>query len=949
MELVVGASEATMRSLLAKLGYLLSEEYTLIRGVNADIQYINDELATMQSFLRAYGGSHGDLMKDWMKQIRDITYDIEDCIDDSGHRLHGLRAGTPCYFLLSSLHELLTWWPRRDISSRISILKMRAQQIGERRDRYGVNNLDPGPTGSGTPPVAGFDVADNQAASLLQLVATRNPVGVEKHLDKLDRRVTCIVGFGGVGKTAIATALYRNFGEEFGHRAVVTVSQSSDLEAILRVIKDQVKPHTRNHEQQDGSEKKDGLAAAAIKRVWDHVSRGTSDVMTKCCRPGTSEHRRDRDHLKEELVEHLKGNRYLILIDDVWPSVSPKGENMLLHCPKLLLQCLGANLRSHLCRLSLDLKAATMFLFRIKSGRFVGGLPLAIVTMAGHVACNPRKSHEEWLDLCKALFPESGKADGKELTQEEVGRIVSHCYNDMPAEIKTCSLYLSIFPKGYKISRKRLTRRWIAESFVCEKEGLSAEDVAETYFNHLIRRKIIQPVEHNSNGKVKKFIVHDMVLELIVTKASKENFITVVGGNWLMQPPSSKVRRLSLQGSDSKRAKDTEKMNLSHVRSLTMFGSLNKQLPSHSFKFGIVQVLDLEGCKDFKHHHIIEICRMLLLKYLSLRKTDTKQLPDNIGKLKNLETLDIRETKVVELPNTICQLERLVNILGGDKTTRDALKLPEEMKKKKMKALRILSGIEIVEGSADLRHLTELRKLAIYKLKTLGSDASFKGLRSSIEYLGGYSLHTLIIDDESSDFVGSLDDLSSPPKFLLALELSGKMVKLPNWIKQLSVLNKLTLSLTALRTDNLKDLSKLDALFSLTFSFRAKQQDRQTLAIVAENKLYSNGEITVPDGRFKSLKLLCLSGPLLPLLSFSRNAMPELERLELRYSMLEGLFGAENLAKLKEVHLTSDDKENEDRMTKEIASELGALRRIDGTAPRIIFHQRPILVKPNSG
>ncbi|KAM0905771.1 hypothetical protein ACQ4PT_017182 [Festuca glaucescens] len=940
MELVVGASEATMRSLLAKLGYLLSEEYTLIRGVNADIQYINDELATMQSFLRAYGGSHGDLMKDWMKQIRDITYDIEDCIDDSGHRLHGLRAGTPCYFLLSSLHELLTWWPRRDISSRISILKMRAQQIGERRDRYGVNNLDPGPTGSGTPPVAGFDVADNQAASLLQLVATRNPVGVEKHLDKLDRRVTCIVGFGGVGKTAIATALYRNFGEEFGHRAVVTVSQSSDLEAILRVIKDQVKPHTRNHEQQDGSEKKDGLAAAAIKRVWDHVSRGTSDVMTKCCRPGTSEHRRDRDHLKEELVEHLKGNR---------PSVSPKGENMLLHCPKLLLQCLGANLRSHLCRLSLDLKAATMFLFRIKSGRFVGGLPLAIVTMAGHVACNPRKSHEEWLDLCKALFPESGKADGKELTQEEVGRIVSHCYNDMPAEIKTCSLYLSIFPKGYKISRKRLTRRWIAESFVCEKEGLSAEDVAETYFNHLIRRKIIQPVEHNSNGKVKKFIVHDMVLELIVTKASKENFITVVGGNWLMQPPSSKVRRLSLQGSDSKRAKDTEKMNLSHVRSLTMFGSLNKQLPSHSFKFGIVQVLDLEGCKDFKHHHIIEICRMLLLKYLSLRKTDTKQLPDNIGKLKNLETLDIRETKVVELPNTICQLERLVNILGGDKTTRDALKLPEEMKKKKMKALRILSGIEIVEGSADLRHLTELRKLAIYKLKTLGSDASFKGLRSSIEYLGGYSLHTLIIDDESSDFVGSLDDLSSPPKFLLALELSGKMVKLPNWIKQLSVLNKLTLSLTALRTDNLKDLSKLDALFSLTFSFRAKQQDRQTLAIVAENKLYSNGEITVPDGRFKSLKLLCLSGPLLPLLSFSRNAMPELERLELRYSMLEGLFGAENLAKLKEVHLTSDDKENEDRMTKEIASELGALRRIDGTAPRIIFHQRPILVKPNSG
>ncbi|WP_347072437.1 hypothetical protein, partial [Escherichia coli] len=79
MELVVGASEATMKSLLAKLGGLLAKEYTLIRGVRGDLQYINDELATMQSFLRDLGTvdkKHGHRTKDWMKQIRDITYDI---------------------------------------------------------------------------------------------------------------------------------------------------------------------------------------------------------------------------------------------------------------------------------------------------------------------------------------------------------------------------------------------------------------------------------------------------------------------------------------------------------------------------------------------------------------------------------------------------------------------------------------------------------------------------------------------------------------------------------------------------------------------------------------------------------------------------------------------------------------------------------------------------------
>jgi len=562
----------------------------------------------------------------------------------------------------------------------------------------------------------------------------------------------------------------------------------------------------------------------------------------------------------------------------------------------------------------------------------VRGLPLVIVTMAGHVACSTHKSPKEWIDLCKTLLPESKKDRGSDLTQEEAGRIVSHCYNDMPPEIKTCSLYLSIFPKGHEISRKRLTRRWIAEGFVNEKQGLSVEDVAETYFNHLIRRKIIRPVQHSSNGKVKTCIVHDMILEHIVSKASEENFITVVGGHWLMHQPSSKVRRLSLQVSDSKRAKDTEKMNLSHVRSLTVFENLN-QLPSGSFKFGIVQVLDLEGCKGFKHQHINEICGMHLLKYLSLRGTDTKLLPKMIGKLENLETLDVRGTDIVELPTAVCNLERLVNILGGHKKTHKALKLPEELvKKKKMTALRILSGVEIVEGAVDLHHLIELRKLSIYKINLI-DDEKLKELSSSIEYLCGYSLHTLIIDDISSKFFKLLSEMSSPPKFLVALELSGKIIQLPDWLAQLESLNKLTLSVTALRTDNLSHLSNLKALFSLTFTIASGKEGPETLVILAQNKLCSDGEIVVPTGGFESLKLLRFSAPLLPLLSFSEDAMPKLERIELQFDMLEGILGTENLVELKEVYLRLNQKHGKFMAEKIVQEVKSAVKRIDVQKP----------------
>ncbi|KAG2481423.1 hypothetical protein PVAP13_J683611 [Panicum virgatum] len=66
--------------------------------------------------------------------------------------------------------------------------------------------------------------------------------------------------------------------------------------------------------------------------------------------------------------------------------------------------------------------------------------------------------------------------------------------------------------------------------------------------------------------------------------------------------------------------------------------------------------------------------------------------------------------------------------------------------------------------------------------------------------------------------------MSSYPTDLSTLELSGMLLKLPTWIKELNRLVKLTLSATALRTDNLKVLSNLGSLFSLTFSISERRR-----------------------------------------------------------------------------------------------------------------------------
>ncbi|EEC84470.1 hypothetical protein OsI_31121 [Oryza sativa Indica Group] len=135
----------------------------------------------------------------------------------------------------------MSWWPRRDIAYNIAELKMRAQQIGERRTRFSQKERT-------NPELVGVDYIKE----LTKWVTN------EEYKDG----VLSVLGFGGVGKTAIATALYRQLGDQFDLRAMVTVSQSSDVEAILRSILEQVMPQAN-----DGQEQQQGGRASQKKRL----------------------------------------------------------------------------------------------------------------------------------------------------------------------------------------------------------------------------------------------------------------------------------------------------------------------------------------------------------------------------------------------------------------------------------------------------------------------------------------------------------------------------------------------------------------------------------------------------------------------------------------------------------------------------------------------------------
>jgi hypothetical protein len=130
-------------------------------------------------------------------------------------------------------------------------------------------------------------------------------------------------------------------------------------------------------------------------------------------------------------------------------------------------------------------------------------------------------------------------------TMEKVKHILLLSYSELPYHLKTCFLYFSIYPEDYKIRRKNVVQRWVAEGFISEKRGLSAEQVAENYFAEFVNRSMIQPIDISDSEKVKTCRIHDVMLEVIVRMSVEQNFISLWGNQYVMTS-HDKVRRLSL-------------------------------------------------------------------------------------------------------------------------------------------------------------------------------------------------------------------------------------------------------------------------------------------------------------------------------------------------------------------------------------------------------------------
>ncbi|CAO2200975.1 unnamed protein product [Urochloa humidicola] len=289
-------------------------------------------------------------------------------------------------------------------------------------------------------------------------------------------------------------------------------------------------------------------------------------------------------------------------------------------------------------------------------------------------------------------------------------QILNLSYTHLPNHLKACLLYIGMYPEDHDIERDHLVMQWVAEGFVGELDGEDALETAGSYFNELVNRSmIIQVVEHRHWNMDRIYHkVHDMVLDLIVSKSAEEEFMGVVENlQTITKRQQCKARRLSLQLGESGLDANTPRMNLTHVRSMFIFVPSLRSFQLLELKF--LRVLFVYKDDGFD---LTPIRKLFQLRYVYIKSdcASSIQLPRQIGGLQNLETL-IVYGQISHLPHDIVYLPALSYL----KVSVD-IAYPDGISK--MKSLHTLDLFDPSKQSVNnlraLGELLNLRELGLF-------------------------------------------------------------------------------------------------------------------------------------------------------------------------------------------------------------------------------------------
>ncbi|XP_051183835.2 disease resistance protein Pik-2-like [Lolium perenne] len=852
---MVGATASAligaMNLLLSKLSTLLEREFGKLAGVKRDIAFLRDELSSMNTALEAVSSAEevSPKTKNWMGQLRELSYDAEDCIEIFMQNLDNQDSyGT----MWKAFHGLITLWKRHSIADEIAVLKQRAEEIHSRSKRFEFNMTSPSTSTSTTNAMS----IDPRLPALFE--EADRLVGVEASKDEIVKwltqdikkwKVISVAGSGGLGKTTLANLVYKEIKSLFDCTAFVSVSQNPDTNKILKDILLQVL-ETSSHASADQRKLK--------QTIKSKLGLGPIQDLTLICM----------------IREFLKNCRYLILIDDIWSKdaweamkyafpendytsgimITTRINDVAKHC------CFPQEKYAYFMKPLTSVDSKRLFFKKLflseeecsqdlkeVAGEILkkcDGLPLAIINIASLLATKAA-SRQEW----KRVLESFSSPLNQDYEVDVVKRAISVSYYDLPHHLKICLLYLSVYPEDHIIDIEQLIWRWIAEGFIIGQHGQNLDEVGERYFNELVNRNMIQLVEADITGRGISCRVHDIMLEILISLSSEENFVTIVNSKKLTSS-TSKTRCLSLQGNCEENQAWLGIGNFSHARSLNVFGDCMQLPPLKGLQtLRVLDLLDHSYSRE-DNGHIENIVSLLQLRYLYVCRQITK-VPREIQKLQLLQTLDLSRTYVTELPATIVQLKQLVRLFVPGE-----VKFPSGIGT--MRALQELWALNCRSNSVnivvELGNLVKLKKLAIvWDFNEESLENYKKSFVSSLSKLVGSSLECLSISSSmpcrQTDWL--LNSWCPPPRNLNYLNMGDWFsIKIDRLIPSFSSLVFLSIKVVHMvGREYLQPLKELPVLVHLILQVGCPSSEELFYPVKVYTKAF-----TISNDGFESLK-----------------------------------------------------------------------------------------------
>ncbi|XP_048129090.1 putative disease resistance RPP13-like protein 2 isoform X2 [Rhodamnia argentea] len=710
--------------------------------------------------------------------------------------------------------------------------------------------------------------------------------------DALRLRVISVVGKEAIGKTALVRSVYSSLevDHSFHCRVWVRVPEKfTPKDLLVKILKQTPQKELKDIEHKEEEELKEILHKSLMELryliVFDNLRKAE-----------------DMDELMILLADARNGSRVIVTtpVPEIPSRIDPWASPLELHK-------LDANQSEDLLREwgsvaedpereDPELKARIL--------NKCSGSPLGILVLAGLVAASS----------------DSSPVNVDQLTDNSTLRdIVCLSYHKLPSLLKLCLLYLCLFPKDCEISTRRLFQLWLAEGLVQPLEHTTAHgdekqvpgSKAMECFNQLVGRNLVHVVRRRrlsgwpKSCRVPSFL-HDFLCEtatqlrlLQIRSNNRSEESKVVNGcsSWIVKYEDDDYRQESQQVA---KAEDHQlgSIQLQHVRSYVSFNTqkrgtrlrdieeLIRQLTAKG-DTGLLRVLDLEGVyKPLLPDRLGNV--LPNLRYLGLRWTVLDSIPESVANMSRLETLDLKHTNVRNLPSWIWEGKSLQHLYMNE-VCFDESTIPHKPSSttKHQSNLQTLWGLYIGAVKSPmfdvLSKLTRLEKLGL----TCNSQVVEKATEciSNLPMLRSLKLRSRDLFGQPSDLnLSSMTGLESVSHLYLLGGLSR--VGLSCLPRNLKIL---TLSMSGLKDDPMRDLGKLKSLEILNLFAGS----------YTGSKLYWRAD-SFP--RLRVLKLWKLEG--LKKAFVRVNALPCLEELEIKdCGLLTSFASLGHVASLQQISL----------------------------------------------